>query len=235
MKFDENKIFIPKLRVLKLKKNDIRKHQMSRKNITGTMISLFALFLILFTTANAQQNLKSLANSKASKENNNTPGWHKAVRISPKASITETIGITDVTISYSRPGVKGRKIWGDLVPYNKVWRAGANEATEIIFSGDVLINGKKLRAGSYGFFVIPREKNWTIIFNKVADQWGAFEYNESEDALRLNVTPQTSNFHEWLDYTLENMVVNQHGKNSAVVCLNWDKIKVPFTVEADVK
>ncbi len=208
---------------------------MRKINFTGAAIFLAVVFLTFLNTANAQQGMKSLANQKASKENNNTPGWHKAVRISPKASITETIGVTDVTISYSRPGVKGRKIWGGLIPYNKVWRAGANEATEITFSGDVLINGKKLHAGSYGFFVVPGEKTWTIIFNKIADQWGAFEYNESEDAMRFNVTPQTTNFHEWLNYTFENMVVNVRGKNSAVVYLNWDKLKVPFTIEADVK
>src|SRR5512146_2489926 len=97
------------------------------------------------------------------------------VRISPKASVSQTIGFTDVTISYSRPGVKARKIWGDLVPYDKVWRAGANEATKITFSTDVMVEGKKLSAGSYGFFVIPGKKEWTLIFNKVADQWGAFE------------------------------------------------------------
>ncbi len=209
---------------------------MRKINIACAVAVFFsALFLMLFTTAEAQQTMKNMQNKKSVKENEKTLGWHKEVRVSPKASITETIGVTDVTISYSRPGVKGRKILGGLVPYNKVWRAGANEATKITFSGDVLINGKKLPAGSYGFFVIPREKNWTIIFNKIADQWGAFEYNEAEDVMRLNVTPQTSNYHEWLDYTFENMVVNAHGKNSAVICLNWDRLKVPFTVEADVK
>ncbi len=210
---------------------------MKRINIPDAIVIIFStLFLVFFTTVNAQQKRNSLQNKKSGKSTENiVAGWNKAVRVSPKASITETIGVTDVTISYSRPGVKGRKIWGGLVPYDKVWRAGANEATKITFSGNVLINGKKLPAGSYGFFIIPREKDWTIIFNKVADQWGAFEYNEAEDAMRLNVTPQKSNYNEWLDYTFENMVVNEHGKNSAVVCLNWDKLKVPFTVEADVK
>ena len=208
---------------------------MRKLNITGAVIFLSAVLLIFFTTANAQQTIRNLQNRKPVKEKEVAPNWHKEVRISPKASITQTIGVTDVTISYSRPGVKGRKILGGLVPYDKVWRAGANEATKITFSGDVLINGKKLAAGSYGFFVIPHIKSWTIIFNKVADQWGAFEYNESEDAMRFNVIPQSSNYHEWLDYTFENMIVNAHGKNSAVVCLNWDKLKVPFTVEADVK
>jgi hypothetical protein len=161
--------------------------------------------------------------------------WHKDVRVSPKASVTQTIGITDVVISYSSPGVKGRKIWGGLVPYDKVWRAGANEATKITFSNDVLIEGKKLSAGSYGFFVIPREKEWTIIFNKIADQWGAFEYNESQDALRVNIVPQQGSFHEWLDYVLSDMEANPHGKNSAMVNLNWEKVKLPFKIETEVK
>jgi len=205
-------------------------------NKVSLVLFLSVILLALFTNVNAQQNIKNMQNKKPSKENETTIGWHKEVRISPKAFITQTIGITDVTISYSRPGVKGRKIWGGLVPYDKVWRAGANECTKITFAGNVLINGKKLPAGSYGFFVIPRDKDWTIIFNKVADQWGAFTYNEAEDALRLNVTPlQNPNYHEWLDYTFENMKVNAHGVNTAVVCLNWEKLKVPFTVEADVK
>ena len=104
------------------------------------------------------------------------------IRLSPKASVMQTVGFTDVTIDYSRPGVKGRTIWGALVPYNKVWRAGANEATTINFSTDVTIEGKNLPAGKYGFFTIPNKDSWTLIFNKVADQWGSFQYNEAEDA-----------------------------------------------------
>ncbi len=109
------------------------------------------------------------------------------VRVSPKAEVMQVVGFTEVRIIYSRPGVKGREIWGGLVPYNQVWRAGANEATKFIFSTDVLIEGKPLKAGSYSFFAIPGKNEWTLIFNKVADQWGAFEYNESQDALRIKV------------------------------------------------
>ncbi len=151
------------------------------------------------------------------------------VRISPKAEISQTIGFTDVTISYSRPGVKGRKIWGGLVPYDKVWRAGANEATKIIFSTDVTIEGKKLSKGSYGFFAIPGKNEWTLIFNKVADQWGAFEYNEAEDALRVNVKPEKSNPIEWLRYE-----ITKTSDSSAVVSLEWEKLKVPFKIEVKI-
>jgi len=151
------------------------------------------------------------------------------VRISPKASVSQTVGFTDVTVSYSRPGVKGRKIWGGLVPYDKVWRAGANEATKITFSTDVMINGKKLTAGSYGFFAIPGRNEWTLIFNKVADQWGAFEYNEAEDALRVTVKPVKDNFTEWLRYE-----ITKTSDNTATISLEWENLKVPFKVEVNI-
>jgi hypothetical protein len=153
------------------------------------------------------------------------------VRISPKAEVKQVVGFTEVTIDYSRPGVKGRTIWGGLVPYNAVWRAGANEATKITFNTDVKINGKKLKAGSYSFFTIPTNDKWTIIFNKVADQWGAFEYNDVEDALRVEVKPDKENncWQEWLAYT-----ITKTSDNTAVVRLEWEKLKVPFTVEVEI-
>lgn len=150
----------------------------------------------------------------------------KNIRLSPKASVMQTVGFTDVTIDYCRPGVKGRTIWGKLVPYNKVWRAGANEATTISFSTDVTIEGKNLPAGKYTFFTIPNKNSWTLIFNKVADQWGAFEYNEAEDALRITVKPESNIFQEWLAYT-----ITKTGDKSAVVSLEWEKLKVPFKIE----
>lgn len=148
------------------------------------------------------------------------------VRISPKAEIMQQIGFTDVRIVYSRPGVKGRTIWGKLVPYDAVWRAGANEATKITFSTDVTIEGKKLKKGSYSFFTIPGKNEWTIIFNKVADQWGAFEYNESEDALRVKVKTEENNWQEWLSYT-----IFKTSDTTAVIRLEWEKLKIPFKVE----
>ncbi len=155
-----------------------------------------------------------------------TYGQKEQIRVSPKASVMQVVGLTEVKIDYCRPGVKGRTIWGDLVPYNKVWRAGANEATTINFSSDVMIEGKKLSAGKYSFFAIPTKGDWTLIFNKVADQWGAFEYNEAEDALRITVKPQSNGFQEWLTYSF-----NKTGDKSAVVNLEWEKLKVPFKVE----
>lgn len=149
------------------------------------------------------------------------------VRLSPKAEVMQVVGFTEVRIIYSRPGVKGREIWGGLVPYNQVWRAGANEATKFIFSTDVYIEGKLLKAGSYSFFAIPGKNEWTLIFNKVADQWGAFEYNEAQDALRIKVKPEKSITHqEWLTYT-----ITKTSDYSAVVRLEWEKLKVPFKIE----
>jgi len=153
------------------------------------------------------------------------------VRISPKAMVQQTVGFTEVKIEYGRPGVKGRTIWGGLVPYDVVWRAGANEATKITFSTDVKIDGKKLKAGSYSFFAIPTKKTWTIIFNKVVNQWGAFEYNDVEDALRIVVTPIKENtcWQEWLAYT-----ITKSSDKKAVVMLEWEKLKVPFNVEVEI-
>ncbi len=180
----------------------------------------FQLFSVTLLTA-----IVLLSNQGFAQNNNNQ------VRISPKAAVIQTVGFTDVRIDYSRPGVKGREIWGGLVPYNKVWRAGANEATKITFSADVKINGKTLKAGSYGFFTIPTKDKWTIIFNKVADQWGAFEYNEAEDALRLEVSPEKDDgcWQEWLAYT-----VTKTSDNTAVVRLEWEKLKIPFTIEVTI-
>lgn len=171
--------------------------------------TLFLLIsFVLFTNSSQAQNDK------------------KDLRISPKASVIQTVGFTEVRIDYSRPGVKKREIWGKLVPYDAVWRAGANEATKITFSTDVTVEGKKLKKGSYSFFAIPGKNDWTIIFNKVADQWGAFEYNESEDALRVKVKTEKAIWQEWLSYT-----INKASDTSAVIRLEWEKIKVPFKVE----
>ncbi len=148
------------------------------------------------------------------------------IRVSPKASVMQVVGFTEVKIDYSRPGVKGRNIWGELVPYNKVWRAGANEATIISFSSDVMIEGKKLAAGKYSFFTIPNKDEWILIFNKVADQWGAFEYNETEDALRISVKPKSNGFQEWLTFSFTKV-----DDKSAIVNFEWEKVKVPFKIE----
>jgi hypothetical protein len=147
-------------------------------------------------------------------------------RPSPKATLTQTVGITDVTINYSRPGVKGRKIWGDLVPYDKVWRTGANEATTIVFSDDVWINGQKLAKGSYSLHTIPTTGDWTIIFNSVADQWGSYSYDAAKDTLRVTAKPEPAEHREWLTFEIPEMTTD-----TAKIVIRWDKVAVPFTVD----
>jgi hypothetical protein len=132
------------------------------------------------------------------------------------------IGAVTVTIEYGRPNVKSRKIWGDLVPYGKVWRTGANEATTITFDKDVTIEGKPLAAGTYALFTIPTEDKWTWIFNKTAKQWGAFKYDQAQDALRVEVEPAV---HEPVE---EMTFLIQDDK----VILRWEKRAVEFHVAA---
>jgi Protein of unknown function (DUF2911) len=152
----------------------------------------------------------------------------KLPRVSPKATLTQTVGLTDVTITYCRPGVKGRTIWGDLVPYDKVWRTGANEATTIQVSQDVKINGQALPAGTYSLHTIPGKTQWTMIFNKTAEQWGSYEYDQTKDALRVQVTPQSGPNQELLAFSFPDV---QNDK--ATVELAWEKVRVPFTIETN--
>lgn len=149
-------------------------------------------------------------------------------RPSQKQIVTQTVGVTDITITYSRPGVKGRAIWGALVPYDKVWRTGANEATTIQFSDDVTINGQNLAKGTYSLHTIPSQSEWTIIFNKVADQWGSYSYDEKSDALRVKAKPEKSDFREWLTFEFPQISVDQ-----ATVAIRWENVSVPFTVNTD--
>ncbi len=146
----------------------------------------------------------------------------KSKRASPPAQESAMVGDTKIVIDYSQPSVKGRQIYGELVPYNEVWRAGANEATTFEVDKDVSIEGQTLPAGKYALFAIPGEEEWTIIFNKTANQWGAFEYDEAQDALRIQVAPQpTPEQTEMLTYTID-----ENGE----VSLLWDDTAVEFTV-----
>ncbi|MFO7446997.1 MAG: DUF2911 domain-containing protein [Ignavibacteriaceae bacterium] len=147
-------------------------------------------------------------------------------RTSPVASVSQTVGVTDVTINYCRPGVKDRVIWGELVPYNEVWRTGANEVTSIVFSDPVKINGNELPAGTYGIHTIPAQDEWTIIFSKNTQVGGSSQYKEENAALKIKVKPETSEFNERLIFTFTDVT-----DNLAKVNLAWEKIKVPFTIE----
>jgi hypothetical protein len=149
-------------------------------------------------------------------------------RPSPNASVSQMVGVTEVTIKYSRPGVKDRPIWGKLVPYGEVWRTGANENTTIRFSTPVKIDGHELAAGIYGLQTIPNAGDWTVIFSKDADEWGAFTYKQEDDALRIQAKPQPAEFRERMAFDFDDVT-----DTAAKVVLHWEKLKLPFTVEVD--
>jgi len=151
-------------------------------------------------------------------------------RVSPQAEISQQIGLSKISISYSRPGVKERQIWGKLVPYGEVWRAGADENTTITFSDPVKVEGKELAAGKYGLHMIPAEKDWTIIFSRVNTGWGSYGYDEKDDVLRVTVTPKEAPFEERLSYRFDNPT-----ENTVMITLYWEKLAVPFRVELDVQ
>jgi hypothetical protein len=190
---------------------------MKRLSIIG-LVLILSVLLIQPSTAFAQRN---------------------QLRASLKASVMQVLGVdTAITITYSRPGVKGRKIWGELVPYglapgNKYskdqpypWRVGANENTTIEFNKDIMVEGSKLSAGKYGIHMIPSENDWVIIFSKNNSAWGSFQYNQEEDALRVTVTPVKAPHQEWLVFGFGDLA-----GTAATAYLHWEEMKVPFKIE----
>jgi len=200
-----------------------------------SVISIFTFLFITSAAANAQLRLP---------------------RPSQGASVTQTIGVTDITITYSRPAVKDRTIFADapatmasrakgeatldnqdervkgepIVPWGHVWRTGANEATRFFVTDDVMINGQKLPAGKYSLSTIPGKDEWTVIFNSDYGQWGSFTYDEKKDVLRVKTKPQwVSDNQELLSYSFE-----PTADNATAVVIRWEKVRVPFTVQVDV-
>lgn len=176
----------------------------------------------------------------------------KLPRPSQKASVMQTIGVTDISITYYRPGVKGRKIWGDwpaevkgeatldnqnqrpagapIVPYGHIWRTGANDATQFVVTDPVMINGQPLPAGAYSLHTIPNKDEWVVVFNGTANQWGSFNYDASKDTLRVKAKPEwVADSEEWLAFSID-----PTGDNSAKVTIAWEKVRVPFTVSVDI-
>ena len=153
-------------------------------------------------------------------------------RASPKAVITQTVGTTTVTVTYSRPGVKGREIWGKLVPYGEPWRTGANEATTINFTDPVMVEGQKLDAGTYAFFTVPATGDWTVVFSKQTDLWGSMGYKPEMDALRVTVKPAAASPVEWMQFAFADL-----SDLGATLELRWEKLLVPvkFTVDTPGK
>lgn len=147
---------------------------------------------------------------------------------SPAANVSQTVGVSQVEIDYHRPSVRNREIWGALVPYDAVWRAGANDNTTITFSNPVTVEGKPLPAGTYGLHMIPNPDEWTVIFSKNHTSWGSFSYDQAEDALRVTVRPEKAPFAEQLTYGFEDV-----GNDSAVVALHWEELKVPVEIGFD--
>src|SRR5580698_7530081 len=148
---------------------------------------------------------------------------------SQHAVILQRIGLTDITVNYHRPLVNNRQIWGKVVPYGAVWRAGANENTTVTFTDPVTIEGQPLDKGTYGLHMIPTENQWTVIFSKMSTAWGSFSYKQDEDALRVTVKPQTAEFHDALTYDFDDLK-----PDSTVVTLRWEKVAVPFKVAVKV-
>jgi len=149
--------------------------------------------------------------------------------LSQKASVSQTMGLTNIKNTYHRPLVKGRAIWGSLVPYNQIWRAGADENTTIEFSTAVTINGSELSAGKYGLHTIPSQDEWTVIFSKDNEAWGSYFYDSTHDALRIMAKPEAAPFTEALTFSFDNP-----GPASVTAALYWEKLKVPFKIEVDV-
>ena len=150
-------------------------------------------------------------------------------RVSQHALVVQRIGLTDITINYHRPLANGRQIWGKVVPYGKVWRAGANENTTIAFTDPVTIEGQPLDKGTYGLHMVPGENEWTVIFSKDSADWGSFSYKQEDDALRVTVKPQAAELHDALAYDFDEVK-----PDSAVVTMSWDKVAVPFKVGVKV-
>lgn len=144
-------------------------------------------------------------------------------RQSPLAKAEGKLGNVDLVITYSQPSVKGREVWGDLVPYEKVWRTGANEATIIELSQDIMVEGKTLKAGKYSLFTIPTKENWTVIFNETWEQWGAYKYEESKDVLRVEVAPKMQ------DKNVEKLTFSI---DEGVILMEWEKLTLPIKISA---
>ena len=153
-------------------------------------------------------------------------------RVSPNATVMQTIGLTNFTVTYSRPGVKGRVIWGDLVPYDKPWRTGANEATSFTCTDEIQFGGQKLPAGTYSLVTIPGKETWAVALNSDKDLWGAFEYKQEKDVMRVQVKPTAAEHREWMEFQFENLT-----PNSGDLVLRWEKLAlaVPIVVDANGK
>ena len=161
----------------------------------------------------------------------------KLPRISPDAKVTQTVGLTDLTVTYSRPGVKGRPVWGDLVPYDKEWRTGANNATTFATTDTITFGGKTLPPGKYGLATIPGKAEWTVMLNSQSEVWGTV-YDPSKDILRVQVKPQPAPYREWLWIGFDDLapVSDKVEKvvNQANLVIHWENLRVAVPIEVEV-
>ncbi len=159
----------------------------------------------------------------------------KLPRISPDAKVTQSVGLTDLTVTYSRPGVKGRTIWGDLVPYGKEWRTGANNATTFTTSDEISFSGKTLPAGTYGLATVPGKDEWTVIINSVSDTWGTV-YDPSKDVLRVTAKPQTAPFQEWFSVGFDDLSPDSGNAicDQANLVIRWENLRVAVPIKVEV-
>ena len=149
---------------------------------------------------------------------------------SPAAAVSQNLGLTRIDLSYHRPAVKGRVIWGQLVPFDQVWRAGANDATSLTFSTDVRVAGKPVSKGTYALFILPQKDRWTVILNKDAKQWGAFFHKPEQDVLRFELTPEPTTHQERLAFSID-----VKDRDTALVSLHWEKLRISFPITAEVE
>ena len=151
-------------------------------------------------------------------------------RASPQSTVSQVIGVSEISISYSRPSVREGTIWGDLVPFGEVWQTGANEASTVTFSDDVKVEGRRLAAGTYGLFTIPGKDEWVVAFNRVVEQWGASNYDSTQDVLRVAVKPRVAPHQETFQISFPEV-----GIDTALVSLHWGSLEIPFSVQIDLK
>lgn len=189
--------------------------------------SILLLFVLIFSACGSGENTADASMDSSVKESADisAKGFETVVLNdtlpSPRKLMKATVGSTSINVNYGSPSIKGRAVWGGLVPYDKVWRTGANEATTIELSTDVMVEGKKLPAGKYGLFAIPGQKDWVIIFNSVSDQWGAYDYDSAKDVLRVNVVPVAQADNQ------EALVYEMDGDK---LILKWEKMAVPISI-----
>jgi len=153
----------------------------------------------------------------------------KLPRVSPKASVSQDIGLTTITVAYCRPGVKSRTIWGELVPYDKPWRTGANEANAFTTTDEIQLGGQKLAAGTYALLTIPGKDVWTVVLNSGTDLWGTTGYKPEKDVLRVKVKPQAAEHEEWMRFSFEDLT-----NSSANLVLQWEKLRLAIPITVDV-